>query len=239
MKPATDESMSELGKNWDRVWVGAHLATMAAGAQPYGIVENAAIAVRGDRIAWIGAADTAARAAAQHRIPSHELRGVWITPGLIDCHTHLVYGGNRVAEFERRLERRVLRGNRQGRRRHSVDGARDARGNGRRAARGGAHPGAGVDGRGRHDDRDQVRLRAATRSGAPSARGCEIARARVAGLDRDDLPRPARAARGVPVRAAHFRRFGERSVARGAERRRPRRRGRCVLREHRLQRRRD
>jgi imidazolonepropionase len=100
---ASEESASELGKHWDRVWVGAHLATMAQGREPYGIVENAAIAVQGERIAWIGAADRAARAAAQHRIACTELRGAWITPGLIDCHTHLVYGGNRVAEFERRL----------------------------------------------------------------------------------------------------------------------------------------
>jgi imidazolonepropionase-like amidohydrolase len=103
VKPASDESAAELGKTWTRVWVGAHIATMAEGAPPYGILQDSAIAVRGERIAWIGPAGAAARAAAKHGIPSHDLRGAWITPGLIDSHTHLVYGGNRVAEFERRL----------------------------------------------------------------------------------------------------------------------------------------
>ena len=103
MKPASDESAAELGKTWTRVWVGAHIATMAEGAPPYSILQDSAIAVRGERIAWIGPAGAAARAAAKHGIPSHDLRGAWITPGLIDSHTHLVYGGNRVAEFERRL----------------------------------------------------------------------------------------------------------------------------------------
>src|ERR1700760_2731713 len=70
---------------------------------PYGQLEDAAIAVRGERIAWVGsAADGRSRAAAQG-LEAHEARGLWITPGLIDCHTHLVYGGNRVAEFEQRL----------------------------------------------------------------------------------------------------------------------------------------
>jgi imidazolonepropionase len=103
VKQASDESAAELGETWTRVWVGAHIATMAEGTAPYGILQDGAIATQGERIAWIGPADAAARAAAMHGIPSHDLRGAWITPGLIDCHTHLVYGGNRVAEFERRL----------------------------------------------------------------------------------------------------------------------------------------
>jgi imidazolonepropionase len=76
---------------------------MAASAGPYGNLQNAALAVKGERIAWIGAAaEGRARAMAQN-IPIQDVRGVWITPGLIDCHTHLVYGGNRVEEFEKRL----------------------------------------------------------------------------------------------------------------------------------------
>jgi imidazolonepropionase len=76
---------------------------MVAGARPYGNLENAALAVKGDRIAWIGpAAEAEARARAQE-LPIGNAQGLWMTPGLIDCHTHLVYGGNRVEEFEKRL----------------------------------------------------------------------------------------------------------------------------------------
>ena len=54
------------GNEWDRIWIGANIATMVAGAEPYGNINNGALAVKGDRIAWIGsAADGAARAAAQ------------------------------------------------------------------------------------------------------------------------------------------------------------------------------
>ncbi len=91
------------GKDWDQIWVGANIATMVAGAEPYGNLKNAALAVKGDRIAWIGpAADGADQAAAQG-IPIHDAQGLWLTPGLIDCHTHLVYGGHRVEEYEKRL----------------------------------------------------------------------------------------------------------------------------------------
>src|SRR4029077_3924086 len=83
-------------------WAGAEIATMA-GAEPYGALHDAALAVKGERIAWIGAADQARNLARAHGVPVHEVHGQWITPGLIDCHTHLVYGGNRVAEYEQRL----------------------------------------------------------------------------------------------------------------------------------------
>ncbi len=91
------------GKDWDRIWVGANIATMVAGAEPYGNIKNAALAVKGDRIAWIGPADEGSREATAHGIPIHDAQGLWLTPGLIDCHTHLVYGGHRVEEFEKRL----------------------------------------------------------------------------------------------------------------------------------------
>jgi imidazolonepropionase len=76
---------------------------MVAGAEPYGNLEDAALAVKGERIAWIGSAAQASRTAAAQGVPVHDAQGLWITPGLIDCHTHLVYGGNRVEEFEKRL----------------------------------------------------------------------------------------------------------------------------------------
>jgi imidazolonepropionase len=88
---------------WDQVWTGASIATMAAGAEPYGYLENAALAIKGERIAWIGPAAEAARTAAEQNLPVHDAAGLWMTPGLIDCHTHLVFGGNRVEEFEKRL----------------------------------------------------------------------------------------------------------------------------------------
>ena len=88
---------------WDQLIAGANLATLSLGRTPYGVVEDAAIAVKGERIAWLGsAAEGRSRAAAQ-RLDVQDATGLWITPGLIDCHTHLVYGGNRVAEFEQRL----------------------------------------------------------------------------------------------------------------------------------------
>lgn len=88
---------------WDQVWAGANIATMSGGGAPYGALEDAAIALKGERIAWLGSAAEGRRRAAAQRLEVHEAKGLWITPGLIDCHTHLVYGGNRVAEFEQRL----------------------------------------------------------------------------------------------------------------------------------------
>jgi imidazolonepropionase len=91
------------GKEWDQIWIGANIATMVAGADAYGNLKNAALAVKGERIAWIGPAAQGALKAAALGVPVEDAQGLWMTPGLIDCHTHLVYGGNRVEEFEKRL----------------------------------------------------------------------------------------------------------------------------------------
>jgi imidazolonepropionase len=91
------------GTEWDQVWVGADIASMVAGREPYGNIKNAALAVKGERIAWIGPAAEAKARAAEQKLPIEDAHGLWMTPGLIDCHTHLVYGGNRVEEFEKRL----------------------------------------------------------------------------------------------------------------------------------------
>ena len=90
-------------RQWDRVWVGANIATMVAGKEPYGNFNDAALAVKGERIAWIGSTADALAEASARNVPVEDCQGRWMLPGLIDCHTHLVYGGNRVEEFEKRL----------------------------------------------------------------------------------------------------------------------------------------
>jgi imidazolonepropionase len=79
------------------------MATMVAGGKPYGHLHDAALAVSGERIAWIGSAAEARAKAAAQKVPLEDCHGLWMLPGLIDCHTHLVYGGNRVEEYEKRL----------------------------------------------------------------------------------------------------------------------------------------
>ena len=83
------------------LWRHARIATMD-GTRPWGWIDDGALMVEGDRIAWVGAdADLPARAGAVQEI---DLQGALVTPGLIDAHTHLVYGGDRAAEFELRLQ---------------------------------------------------------------------------------------------------------------------------------------
>ncbi len=83
------------------VFTDARIATMRPGADPYGLQENGALALRDGRIAWVGPeADLPAEFAAALRRPCD---GRLITPALIDCHTHLVHAGHRAREFEMRL----------------------------------------------------------------------------------------------------------------------------------------
>jgi imidazolonepropionase len=70
---------------------------------PYGAIENAALAVRDGRIAWVGSAADLPPAMVGEATRRHDFTDKWITPGLIDCHTHLVFAGERSAEFEARL----------------------------------------------------------------------------------------------------------------------------------------
>jgi imidazolonepropionase len=83
---------------WDALWTNVNLATMVDG---YGEIYDAAIAVHNGRIAWLGP---------RHALPAgwqvaveHDGKGCWLTPGLIDCHTHIVHAGNRSDEFEARM----------------------------------------------------------------------------------------------------------------------------------------
>lgn len=81
----------------DHLWINARLATMA-GSVPYGLLENGAVAAKDGKICWVGPAGDAPEAA-----QTTDCEGRLITPGLVDCHTHLVYAGNRIGEWEMRL----------------------------------------------------------------------------------------------------------------------------------------
>ena len=89
---------------WGHVWINARLVTMVDGGASYGLVDQGALAVTGDRIAWIGSMSALAQQSGARQAAVHDAKGRCITPGLIDCHTHLVYGGSRAREFERRLQ---------------------------------------------------------------------------------------------------------------------------------------
>lgn len=92
--------MTTSGQNWDALWVNVNLATMN---QPggYGEIIDGAIAVSDGKIAWLGKrGDLPAGARA---LQQHDGGGAWLTPGLVDCHTHIVYAGNRSNEWEARL----------------------------------------------------------------------------------------------------------------------------------------
>lgn len=86
---------------WDLLITNARVATMRAGSVPYGVIEDAALAVQDGRIAWLGVATELPDATPLETL---DVSGRWLTPALIDCHTHLVFAGNRAAEFEQRLQ---------------------------------------------------------------------------------------------------------------------------------------
>ncbi|MDO6426172.1 imidazolonepropionase [Thalassotalea sp. 1_MG-2023] len=89
--------------SWQTLFIHVNVATMSHGGENYGEIKNAALAIAQGKIAWIGTMES---------LPAYDVNSVdvidghdqWLTPGLIDCHTHLVYGGNRANEFEMRLQ---------------------------------------------------------------------------------------------------------------------------------------
>jgi imidazolonepropionase len=88
-----------------KLWTNCRMATMQAdAAQPYGLIEDAALVVDGSRLLWVGAASQLPADVRGCCDQVHDAQGALITPGLIDCHTHLVYGGDRALEFELRLQ---------------------------------------------------------------------------------------------------------------------------------------
>jgi imidazolonepropionase len=87
---------------WDRLLVDCNIATMdPAVPGAFGAIENGAIGIQDGRIVRVGGRTELAGYQARKVEP---LNGAWITPGLVDCHTHLVFGGDRAGEFEQRLE---------------------------------------------------------------------------------------------------------------------------------------
>jgi len=83
------------------LWRNGRLATLV-GPGPWGEIERGALWVDGTRLQWVGA--DAALPAGLQPDAEHDLGGALVTPGLVDCHTHLVYGGHRAREFEMRLQ---------------------------------------------------------------------------------------------------------------------------------------
>jgi imidazolonepropionase len=82
-----------------KLWLNCHIATMQHGS--YSIIEDAALITHGELIHWIGKRSDIPQQAVTEQI---DLQSAWLTPGLIDCHTHSVFGGNRSLEFEQRLQ---------------------------------------------------------------------------------------------------------------------------------------
>ncbi|MDX1677155.1 imidazolonepropionase [Arsukibacterium sp.] len=89
-------------QQFDAIWINANIATMTDNGEPYGAIENGVLAVKDGVIAFVGR---------RGQLPDfdptvtplHDVQGQWLLPGFIDCHTHLIYGGNRANEFEMRL----------------------------------------------------------------------------------------------------------------------------------------
>ena len=100
---ATLEVFMHSTHQWQTLFVNVNLATMVDEQCEYGAIENAALAVSQGKIVWLGR---------MSELPHYDKsvvtvidgEGKWLTPGLVDCHTHLVYGGNRANEFEMRLQ---------------------------------------------------------------------------------------------------------------------------------------
>jgi imidazolonepropionase len=91
-----------MAERFDRIWLNARLATVREDLPELGAIEDSLIAARDGRIVFAGPrSDFPSGADATERI---DCEGRWITPGLVDCHTHLVFGGNRAHEFELRLQ---------------------------------------------------------------------------------------------------------------------------------------
>lgn len=89
---------------FDQLWIDADLATLEGTLDdPWGVVVDGALGIQGDRIAWVGPRSELVGSPEDLAREVHSAGGGWITPGLIDCHTHAVFGGHRASEFAARL----------------------------------------------------------------------------------------------------------------------------------------
>lgn len=86
----------------DRLLTNLRIATMRPDGAPYGMIEHGCMVLSGDSIVWIG--DRKSLPVKYKYVTEEDMQGRLATPGLVDCHTHLVYGGDRAKEFELRLE---------------------------------------------------------------------------------------------------------------------------------------
>jgi imidazolonepropionase len=86
--------------DWDLLLTDARIATMRPDASDYGVIEDGALAITDGQIAWIG---PLSERPGHNTAETRSLGNRWITPALIDCHTHLVFGGDRAGEYEKRL----------------------------------------------------------------------------------------------------------------------------------------
>ena len=96
--------MRGLSLAFDSVWLNGQVATMRSGGAAYGEVPDGAVAVTAGRIEWVGPRSQLPASGMGRETEVHDAEGAWLTPGLIDCHTHLVFGGDRADEFEARLQ---------------------------------------------------------------------------------------------------------------------------------------
>lgn len=89
---------------WDRLVEDCRIATMREGGMAFGAIDDGALLISDGCIAFVGARKDLPSGAAKSAKQTDRLDGRWVTPGLIDCHTHMVFGGDRVADFEARLK---------------------------------------------------------------------------------------------------------------------------------------
>lgn len=88
--------------SFDRIWINTNLITFTDNGRPYGCMRDAAIACKHGQVSWLGSMDELENGYTANE--TVDLGGRWITPGFIDCHTHIIYGGNRAKEYEMRLQ---------------------------------------------------------------------------------------------------------------------------------------
>jgi imidazolonepropionase len=88
---------------WQTLWLNVNVATMGNNSENYGEILDAALAICDGKIVWLGK-EVDLPSYNENEVDIMDGQGKWLTPGLIDCHTHLVYGGNRANEFEMRLQ---------------------------------------------------------------------------------------------------------------------------------------